>query len=137
MAAVFDGDPQPLQDVIRNEAADEFVAIARMLDALAMLTVSDDIPREATAQFLRDCYDTLEPREACFVWQGWQAAISRLALADMKPLVEEAFKRGWIDAGWLTFKDFEKDLQHAIDHPNGATTAPSGRRTDAVRRHHR
>jgi len=128
MAAVFDGDPQPLQDVIRNKAGDEFVR-SRMLDALAMLTVSDDIPREATAQFLRDCYDTLEPRKDCYVWQGWQAAISRLAFADMKPLVEEAFKRGSIHSGWLTFKDFEQDLQHAINHPGAEPLHPDGNLT--------
>ena len=67
MAAVFDGDPRPLQDVIRNKDADEFVR-SNMVDALAMLTASGDISREATAEFLRDCYDTLEPREDCFVW---------------------------------------------------------------------
>jgi hypothetical protein len=128
MAAVFDGDPQPLHDVIRNKDADEFVR-SRMLDALAMLTVSGDIPREATARFLRDCYDTLEPREDCYVWEGWQAAVSRLALADMKPLVEEAFKRGSIDPGWMAFKDFEEDLQHAIDHPGDNPLHPDGKLT--------
>jgi hypothetical protein len=128
MSAVFDGDPQPLQDIIRNRAADEFVR-SNMLDALAMLTVSGDIPREATARFLRDCYDTLEPREDCYVWEGWQAAISRLALADMKPLVQEAFKRGSIDPSWMAFKDFEEDLQHAIDHPGDNLLNPDGKLT--------
>jgi len=128
MSAVFDGDPQPLQEVIRNKDADEFVR-SNMLDALAMLTVSGDIPRETTAQFLRDCYDTLAPREDCFVWEGWQAAISRLALADMKPLVEEAFKRGSINPDWLAFKDFEEDLQHAIDHPGANPLHPNGELT--------
>ncbi len=128
MAAVFDGDANPLYDIIRKKDADEFVR-SRMLDALAMLTVSNDIPREATAQFLRDCYDTLEPRKDCYVWQGWQAAISRLALADMKPLVEEAFKRGSIHSGWLTFKNFEQDLQQAVDHPDAAPLLPDGELT--------
>ena len=128
MAAVFDGDPQPLQDVIRNKDADEFVR-SNMVDALAMLTVSGDIPREATAQFLRDCYDTLEPREDCYVWEGWQAAISRLALVEMKPLVQEAFKRGSINPGWLAYKNFEENLQHAIDHPGANPLHPDGKLT--------
>jgi hypothetical protein len=128
MAAVFDGDANPLYDIIRKKDADEFVR-SRMLDALAMLTVSGDIPREATTQFLRDCYDTLEPREDCFVWQGWQAAVSRLGLADMKPLVQQAFERGSIHTGWLSFRDFEQDLQQAVDHPDAAPLHPDGELT--------
>ena len=38
MAAVFDGDPQPLYDVILNEHAEEFVR-SRMLETVAMVTL--------------------------------------------------------------------------------------------------
>src|SRR5262249_28780226 len=44
MAAVFDGDPQPLYDIVTDPRADEFVR-ARMCDALAMLAVRDLLPR--------------------------------------------------------------------------------------------
>jgi Protein of unknown function (DUF1186) len=55
MAAVFDGDPVPLYDIIRDQEADEFVR-SRMCQAIAMLTRSGDLPRDATEDFLRDCY---------------------------------------------------------------------------------
>jgi hypothetical protein len=128
MAAVFDGDPDPLYDIIREKHADEFVR-SRMCDAVAMLTVSGDIPRAAAVRFLHDCYDQLEPQQDCYVWAGWQAAVSRLGLADMKPFVRQAFERGSIDPGWLAFKDFEKDLQHAIDHPDADPLYPDGELT--------
>jgi hypothetical protein len=116
MAAVFDGDPQPLYDVILDPEADEFVR-ARMCDALATLVVSQELSREEAARFLRACFAKLEPEPGCFVWDGWQSAIALLGLEELKPLVEEAFRRDLIDPGWLELKDFEDDLAYALGHP--------------------
>jgi hypothetical protein len=116
MAAVFDGDPDPLYQIIRDPEADEFVR-AKMCQTVAMLTRHGDLPRDATAAFLRDCFSQLEPQRDCYVWSGWLDAVVWLGLAELKPLVQQVFRRGSIDPGWLTFKDFEQDLQYAIDHP--------------------
>jgi hypothetical protein len=35
MASVFDGDPDPLHKIVRDEAADEFIR-SRMMDAISM-----------------------------------------------------------------------------------------------------
>ena len=125
MAAVFDGDPEPLFDIIRDEEADEFVR-SRMCQAIAMLTRSGELRREATEDFLRDCYSQLKPQRDCYVWQGWLDAIAWLGLAELKPLVQQAFVRGSIDPTWLSFKDFEKDLQHALAHPDAEPLHPDG-----------
>jgi hypothetical protein len=34
--------------------------------------------------------------------------------------------RGFIDPAWLTFEDFEQDLQHAIDYPGAQPLHPDG-----------
>ena len=125
MAAVFDGDPEPLFDIIRDEEADEFVR-SRMCQAIAMLTRSGELRREATEDFLRDCYSRLEPQQDCYVWQGWLDAIAWLGLVELKPLVQQAFLRGSIDPTWLSFEDFEKDLQHALAHPEAEPLHPDG-----------
>jgi hypothetical protein len=116
MAAVFDGDPGPLYDVILGPKAEEFIR-SRMFDALAMVTLRGELPREEAGRFLRACYAELEPQEENFAWDGWQCAIAMLGLAELKPQVEQAFARGFINNVWLEFKHFERDLQHAIDHP--------------------
>jgi len=114
MASIFDGDPNALYEVILEPRADEFVR-ARMCAALAMVTVRGELPREEAARFLQSCFDRLEPREECYVWDGWQGAIAMLGLSELKPLVKQAFERGFIDPGWLGFEDFEEDLQCVID----------------------
>jgi hypothetical protein len=52
---VFDGDPEPLFDVIRDSHADEFVR-SRMCDALATLVLQGDLDRRRAEVFLRDCF---------------------------------------------------------------------------------
>jgi hypothetical protein len=114
MAAVFDGDPNPLYDVILDPEADEYVR-SRLCEALAMVTLRGELPRAEAERFLRACYSDIEPRDDCFVWDGWQSAIAMLGLVELKPLVEEAFRRGSVSEGWLSFRDFEGDLHRAIE----------------------
>jgi hypothetical protein len=125
MAAVFDGDPDPLYDIIRDEDADEFVR-SRMCQTVAMLTQRGELPRPAAADFLRDCYSQLDTSDGCFVWQGWLDAVAWLGLSELEPLVRQAFLRGSIDPTWLTFEDFEQDLQHAVEHPEAEPLHPDG-----------
>ncbi len=113
MAAVFDGDPAPLYEIIRDPDADEFVR-ARMCEALAMVTLRGELPREETARFLRMCFSGLEPQELCFVWDGWQSAIAMLGLVELVPLVKQAFEREFIDPQLFRFEEFEADLQQAL-----------------------
>jgi uncharacterized protein YecA (UPF0149 family) len=121
MAAVFDGDPAPLYDVILDPNVDQFVR-SRMLEAIAMATLHGEMPRAEAARFLRACFDEIDPQDESFVWNGWQSAIALLGLIELKPLVEEAFARGFISDTWLKLRHFEEDLQQAVDDP--AALAP-------------
>ena len=92
MAAVFDGDPQPIYNIILDENADQF-ARSRMCDALAMLVLQGKLDRSEVASFLRDCWISLQPRDDCYVWSGWVGAIAMLGLVELKSIVKEAFDR--------------------------------------------
>ena len=48
MAAVFDGDPQPLFDIILDPGVDEFIR-SRMCEALAMVTLRGELERNRAA----------------------------------------------------------------------------------------
>ena len=117
MAAVFDGDPGPLYEIILDTQADESIR-ERMIDALVILTLHGQLPREETARFLKSCYTNLQPQGECAAWEGWQAAISRLGLHELRPLVQRTFDRGFFASSWLVFEDFKDELQHSIDDPD-------------------
>jgi hypothetical protein len=116
MAAVFDGDPEPLCDIILDPNAEEFIR-AGMCEALAMVTVRGELDRAVAGRFLRDAFIEMRPQAECYVWVGWQSAIAMLGMSDLKLLVKKAFDRGFIDSHVLGFDHFEGDLRRGIEHP--------------------
>ena len=116
MAAVFDGDPEPLYEIILDPNTDEFIR-SRMCETLAMLVLRGDLDRTLVAHFLRDAFMELQPQAQCYVWRGWQRAISMLGLSELKILVKRVFDRGFIDPQWLGFEHFERNLEWAIKRP--------------------
>ena len=94
-----------------------------------MLTRRGELPRDATAAFLHDCYAQLEPRKDCYVWNGWVDAVASLGLIELKPLVQQAFVHGSIDSTWMTFEGFERELQHSVDHPEAEPLHADGDQT--------
>jgi Protein of unknown function (DUF1186)/SEC-C motif len=116
MAGVFDGDPQPLYDIILDPEANEFVR-SEMCQALAMVTLQGELPKPEAARFLAACFTEIKPEQSCFVWDGWQTAIAALGLAELRPQVKQAFERGSVDPSWLSFEDFEEDLNATLEFP--------------------
>jgi len=116
IASVFDGDPQPLYDIILDPNAEQFIR-SRMCEALAMVTLRGDLDRTLAGRFLRDAFIEMQPQAQCYVWVGWQSAIAMLGMSDLKSLVKKAFDRGFIDSHVLGFDDFEQDLKQCIEHP--------------------
>jgi hypothetical protein len=116
MAAIFDGDPQPLYDIILDPVADEF-ARSRMCETLAILVLRGELDRHEVVRFLGDAFGKINPRSRCYVWQGWQSAVAMLGASELKSLVKQAFDREYVDRTWLGFQDFEKDIEFAIEHP--------------------
>jgi hypothetical protein len=116
MAAVFDGDPQPLYEIILDPSADEYLR-ASMCETLAMVTLRGELDRQQVGRFLRDAFMEMQPQAECYAWVGWQSAIAMLGLSDLKILVKKAFDRGFIDKNVLEFDHFKKDLKQVIAHP--------------------
>jgi len=114
MAAVFDGDPEPLCEIFLDPHAEQFVR-SRMFEALAMVTLRGELNRALATRILRDAFMEIQPQAQNFVWFGWQSAIAMLGLSDLKTLVKRAFDRAFIDSYVLEFDHFEQDLRRSIE----------------------
>jgi hypothetical protein len=123
MAGVFDGDPAPIYEIIRDSNADQFIR-SRMCQTLAMLARRGELSRDEVARFLADCATRFEQEDG-YVWDGWIDAVTWLGLEDMKPLGQQALARGYIESG-LTFEEFEQGLRHAVEHPELDPLYPAG-----------
>src|SRR6266436_6789942 len=117
MAGVFDGDPEPLYDIILDPNAEEFIR-AGMCEALAMVTLRGELDRAMAGRFLRDAFMEMRPQAESYVWVGWQSAIAMLGMSDLKILVKKAFDRGFIGNHVLGYDHFEQDLRRGMEHPD-------------------
>jgi hypothetical protein len=117
MAAVYEGDPRPLYDIILDPNADEFIR-SRMCEALAMAVLAGELDRDVAGRFLRDAFMELCPQARSFVWNGWQNAIAMLGLSELTILVKRAFDRRFIDPQWLEYRHFVRNLESAIRQPD-------------------
>jgi hypothetical protein len=113
LASVFDGDPQPLYDLIMDENADEFARDAA-LNALAIVTALDRLPITETERFLREAFDRLQPREDNHIWFGWETAIAQLGLESLSPLVQQAYDADFLLSTGGDYAEFERELRKSI-----------------------
>src|SRR6266481_5492318 len=67
MAALFDGDPQPLCEIILDPSADEYLR-ASMIEALAMVTLRGELDRDLAGRFLRNVFMEMQPQAECYAW---------------------------------------------------------------------
>jgi uncharacterized protein len=129
VARVYDGDPAPLRSLIEDPNADQFVRDAGLY-AMAWLTAEGRIDRESTAAYLRDLHARLRPQAECYVWVGWQQAIANLGLEELAPLVEDAFRHGWISDTVLAPRHFREDLSRALQAADPIDAFPENERDD-------
>lgn len=123
MAAVFDGDPQPLREIVLDADADEFIR-SRMIETLVVLVLDGRLPRTEAENFLRQCFTAIRPQGTCFVWNGWQQSVAHLGISDMTSLVREAFDKEFIDPRSTELRHFERDLRRALEHPGAPYDRP-------------
>jgi hypothetical protein len=116
MAAVFDGDPEPLFDIILDPAAGQF-ARSSICDTLVMLLMRGQLERQQLEPFLREAFIRIEPKSKCFVWCGWMQAIARSGFAELTPLVEQAFAEGRIDPDYMSFSEHLAELAKTLENP--------------------
>src|SRR5215211_2590911 len=116
LISTYDGDLDTLKGLIEAAEADEFVR-AEALEALAYLTATGRVPRDATEAYLLRLYDTLHPQQESFVWSGWVLAIALLGLEALSDVVRQAFARGLIEPMVMGYDDFRRDLERTLADP--------------------
>lgn len=116
MASLFDGDPQPIIDIILDSNAYDAIR-ATVIDAFLILIRENLISREQLAAILRDIFDKLEHCRESFVWSGWLNAVAMAGFEDMFFLAKRVFNEKRIEDDWMHFDDFEIDLRYGVLHP--------------------
>lgn len=114
MAGVFDGDLQPLFDILLDDDADGFVR-GEMFDTLAIVALENPDLRPQITQFLTDFFDLTGTVTGEEVWWAWAECIAALGLANMDTAVRAVFESGLITPDHSGIDDFTERLQATVD----------------------
>jgi uncharacterized protein len=123
LAGLFDGDEQPLRDLMTawDEDIDPFIRNAAM-KALAFLALERRIDRAAFEAFLlRLDEEKLIPADGDVMWHAWMTAVGVLGVTSLQKRVRAAFADGRIDPMWSSERHFDGLLRDAITHPDDRT----------------
>lgn len=121
LPGLFDGDEQPLRELVTDRSVDEFVRDAA-LNALTFLAFENRIDRAAFEAFLLH-FDAarLASDEDDVMWHAWMKAVAVLGLNALAPRVRAAFADGRIAPEWCGESDFDALLKDALERPNDRT----------------
>lgn len=114
MAGVFDGDLQPLFDILLDDAADGFLR-GEMFDTLAIVALENPDLRPGITQFLVDFFDLTGTVTGEEVWWAWAECIAALGLANMDTAVRAVFDSGLITPDHSRIEDFTERLRATVD----------------------
>ena len=114
MAAVFDGDLQPIFGILLDNKADSFLR-GEMFDTLAILALDNPDLRPRITQLLMDFFDLSGPDTSEDVWWAWTECIAALGLANMETQVRAVFDSGLIAHDHSRIEDFQERMQATVD----------------------
>ncbi len=114
MANVFDGDLTVLFDIITDEKADEY-ARGSMVQTLAIIGHYEPDHLTSITQFLKKFATSHFSEAPEIVWTKWAEAIAFLGLVELKPLVRHIFAAELITPLIMSFSNFERDLELALN----------------------
>ncbi len=121
LLGLFDGDEQPLRELVTDRSVDQFVREAA-LNALTFLAFEGRIDRAAFEAFLlRFDAARLAAADDDVMWHAWMTAVAVLGLTAAVPRVRAAFADGRIAPHWCDEDDFDELLKAAIERPNDRT----------------
>jgi hypothetical protein len=128
MAGIFDGDLQPLFEILLDNAADSFVR-GEMFDTLAIVALQNPGLQPRVIAFLTDFFDLTGTVTGEEVWWAWAECIAALGLANMETQVRAVFDSGLITPDHSRFEDFAQRLQATVDagQPDWFTDQSSNR----------
>ena len=96
LAAVCDGNLQPIIDLACSLDADDYARIAA-IEALALLAVWGEVPRPSIVDVMRRLAREGLPRKADAGWQGLAWAAASMAATEIFDDIRRAMEAGWID----------------------------------------
>jgi hypothetical protein len=114
--SIYDGDPAPLQRLIEDESANEYVRNAALY-SFVVLEHSGQVSRDEVAGYFRSLYQRKLKREFSYVWHGLAIAVANLPAPELLNDVRQTFQEDLAEGGmhdfhWIESKLLNPDLRN-------------------------
>jgi hypothetical protein len=96
--SVYDGDPAPLQALVEDENANEYVRNAA-LDAFVVLKESGQMSREEVVAYYRSLFHGKLKRTFGYAWNGLVTAVADLPAPELLEEVRQVFRDDLVELG--------------------------------------
>jgi hypothetical protein len=112
-ASVFDGSIEPLNELILNPAAYEFVRGAA-IDTYCVLAHNGQISREQASRQFKNLFQRLE-HEPSYAWDALASAVADLPAPELLEEVRKAYEEGLTDPGVASYEGLVKDASRPFE----------------------
>lgn len=110
LASLYDGDPVPLQGLVENEAANEYVRNAALRSFVA-LAHSGQVSREQVVEYFASLFRVKFQRTYFYTWTGLARATADLPAPELLEEVRKAYQEGLLELSQLDLEHIEHGLQ--------------------------
>ena len=108
-ASVYDGNPGPLQELVENEAANEYVRNAA-IGAFVVLAHTGQMTREQVVECFRSLFREKPRRTFSYVWTGLARAVAELPAPELLEDVRQAYKADLLEISHEDLEHIEREL---------------------------
>jgi Protein of unknown function (DUF1186) len=106
LASVCDGNIEPIQHLIENRQANEYVR-SSALSSLIILVIQGAIDREVVIKYFEELFSTRLEREYSFIWTKLVMKSAMLAPLELKQQIDRAFDAELVEEFFFGRKDVD------------------------------
>lgn len=114
IASVFDGNLEPLKQLIENQQANKYVRSAG-LKTLVTLVVQEIIPREQLIQYFAELFSRESKTKPDFIKTKLVINSCKLGAVELKPQIDEAFELNLIDDLFIDQESVDDTFQKGTE----------------------
>lgn len=114
LASVSCGDTTRLKQMIENKNLDSLTRAAA-IDALLILFNAGELPRQSLIDYFADLFQTRLEKETSMVWNHLVVSSVNIYPAELKPLIETAYRQNLVDEDFIPLASVEDALETGQD----------------------
>ncbi|MBW4604294.1 MAG: DUF1186 family protein [Calothrix sp. FI2-JRJ7] len=114
IASVFDGNLNPIKQLIENQQASDYIRGAA-LESLIILVVNEIITRKQVIEYFEELFSVKLERKAEYIFNKLVLNASELCPIELKQHIDKAFEEDLIDEMFIVQEEVDEFLEEGVE----------------------